>query len=282
DDLLDDEARFIDESQVTAVVGASVEVGRPVLRGRAEFRQLTESAGLVSRRGGVRLTSQPVEPLLLSAQSAFDLTDGTWIDGVVEVAVRPVESLRLSARAERHVPRFDFGSIWAYFDVAPVTEGRLGASFAPTTTSEVGAALRARHADLDDANLSGTDSENVADFADEFDYGVEGFARFRALGFRVNLSASAWGGDLGPTASVLLDLRRPILRWLSAELRATVWHFADPLRENLYGVSISEAVGLRVRLSRSADIRGDLQHAFSRSVGHRVRGLLSLSIEVWR
>ena len=272
DDLFDGSAPYIADPVTTFVFGGGVEVGATrIVRGRLQFREIREDAGLVFRRGAFALASQPIEELRLEGSTVFDLVDGALVDAQALVEVAVTDEVTAGVELERHLPRFDPGTIWAYFDLVPIHEGRLRASWKIDPRLEVGGALLGRVADF------GAEESRM-----ELDAGGEAWVRTRLLGIDTSLDAFVWGGALGPMAGVLLSGSRVLTSWLSLQGRASVWHFVDPLRQGLYGTSFSEALGFALRLSESTRVRGDVQHAYSRVTGHRFRGLVALSLEVWR
>jgi len=264
-----DRAPFLDEPSTTWVGGGALEIGRAeAVRGAVRFREVRDGDGLVGRRGALSLASEPVDALRVSVDGAWDLSDAELVDAVGAVTVRPSDEVTTRATVEHHVPTFDLGTIWAYFDLVPVSEASATVSWEPARGVELGGGLRGRRADFGDG--------------DELDAGAEGTVRFQLAGVRVGLSGFAWGGDLGPVAAVLLDAWRPVGSRVRLELRASAWHFDDPLRAGLYGTSVSEAAGVRFELTRQTWTRLSVEHAHSRVAGHRFRGLAALAIEVWR
>ncbi len=261
---------FVDPPDTTWLAGGSVELGRVRwARARVGFREVRESAGLVARRASVALASEPVDALRLEAAGVWDVLEKRWVDATAGLSIEPGRSVGVRATVERHVPVFDWGTIWAYFDRVPVDEARLGATWRVTDRLELGAAGRARRAAFEDRE-------------DEADLGVEGHVRARVAGFRLQVSGFSWGGDLGPVAAVLLDAARPLASWVLVELRASAWHFDDPLREGLYGTSLSEAAAVALEVTEATTLRLSLEHAYSRVVGNRFRALAALTFEVWR
>ncbi len=205
----------------------------------------------------------------MTARGVWDLLGQTIRDAEAEVTVTPVETLRFRLRAEHHVPRFDYGSIWMYFDLVPITEGLASATWSPTPHFELGAGARARHA-------------SISDVGDENDIGFEGHSLFRVAGFDVGLWGFTWGGNLGPVAGALLDVSRAFAWWVRFDLRASMWHFDDPLRQGLNGTSLTDALGVLFILSEPTTLRFDLQHSYNELVGHRFRFVAHLSVDVWR
>lgn len=261
---------FIDEPATTWTLGGLLEIGHSrYVRVQGAFREQREEAGLVSRRASLAAASQPLDAVRLEASGVLDVHDRRVVSVHGAVSVEPIDDLVWRASVERHVPVFDWGTIWAYFDVVPIDEGRLGATWRASERLTLGAAARVRHAEID----PGTD---------ETDYGGEGHVTVRALGGTFALSGFGWAGDLGPIAAVMLDASRPLAWWIVAELRASLWHFRDPIRDALDGTSVSEALGVRFRMSEPTSLRLELEHAYSAAAAHRFRALVHLSIQVWK
>jgi hypothetical protein len=268
-DLAPDRAPFIAPPTTTWALGAEAGVGRAeIARVSVGVREMFEDDGLVARRVAAAALSQPIDALRLRARSVFDLLDGAPVELGGEVLLTPIETWRLGARIEHDRPRFDPGTVWAYFDLAPMTE------IAATVAHD----LSGR------ATLRGGLTHRIADFGDdtERDTGLDGALSLRVAGFDFEAEAFVWGGSLGPTAAVLFSAARQFGPHLELDFRVSVWSFDDPLRAGIHGTSVSDALGGRVRFSESTSVRADLQHAYSRVVGHRLRALLALSIEVWR
>ena len=267
----EDRARFgfIDEPRTTWVTGGSIRAQwARLLRGRVAAREVWDESGVIARRFGAGVSSEPISGLMLQADGVWDLLGDQLADaeGSVTLAFSDVDVL---VRMERHVPVFDAGTIWAYFDVAPITEGSVGARWTPTRKVALGTAVHGRLAELDDEG-------------DVHDVGVEAYGRARIGSYRFGLSGFSWGGGLGPLAAVSADASRRIAQGVRLEGRASVWHFDDPLREGLYGTSLSESLSLRWELSELSVLRFEIEHATSRVVGHRLRALAWFSFEVWR
>lgn len=272
-------AYFIAPPIAAFTAGGAVELGRTQwVRGRVSFRQTWTPEATIAQRLATSLVSSPIPELRLSLDSVWELSDATLVDGVASVTASPLPQVAMTLRAARHVPRFDPGTIWAYFAVAPITEGELSATFRPTDRADVTAAVRVRHADLGvggqghDATLRG----------DDVDWGGEGRAAIRLGILRLAGSGFVWSGSLGPTAGVLFDGDLRVSPEVTLEAAASVWYFDDPLRTELYGITVSEMVGARWRLGSTTTLMAELDHATSRVVGNRFRAMLAVAIEVWR
>jgi hypothetical protein len=269
DNLSEDRAPHVLPPVTTWVAGAGLELGASrYVRARFGFRETFEEEGLVARRVSLALASQPIDALRLTAEGVLDGFDGTVTDVGANVAVEPADEWFFEAGFTHRVPRFDLGSVWAYFDVAPISDVTVRGELRPSDRLSLGLSVSGRRADLG--------------ATEDYDAGAGAYATARVLGFRLSLDAAGWGGELGPLASVLIGAERRFATWFSADLRASVWYFEDPLRQDYFGASFSEALGATFDLSESTHLRGDLEHAYSRVVGHRFRALVSLDIEVWR
>lgn len=254
-----------------AAYGARMELGDArVVRGRVTFRELRDEGGLVARRVAVGAVSRPHPRVALRTSGVVDPTDGALLDAMGEVAVTPSEAVAptvIRARVRHHEPRFDLGSIWAYFDVVPVTqlELQVDGSLGPV---KLGGALRGRRSDVGQTT--------------ERDVGVEGSIALERRSWRSSLTGWMWAGDLAPASAVLLDVRRRLGVRGDVYARGSVWHFDDPWRAPVYATSVASAVGLDLRLTDQARVRGEVEVAYNRVVGARVRGLVSLRVRAWR
>jgi len=68
----------------------------------------------------------------------------------------------------------------------------------------------------------------------------------------------------------------------SITVGASLWHFDEPEGQGLSGFSVSELLSAAYSVTEEVSTRLDVQHAYSADVGHRLRGLVNLAIEVWR
>jgi hypothetical protein len=273
---------YVAPAATTPLAHVALELGRAaIVRGRVAYREVWEldqgelDGGIISRRASLSLASEPLEALRLEADGVLDLLDtGDLASRVISaragVSVRASEALTVAARVERQVPRFDPGSIWAYFTVAPIAEAQLDASWRASDRVELGGTLRGRHAEL-----SGNDGADV-------DVGAEGRARARFGRLTLGGSAFVWSGDLGPMAGVLADGSLRVTRDLRLEARVTVWHFDDANRPELYGATVSEVLGAEWQVGDATTALVELEHAASRVVGQRFRAVFALRIEAWR
>lgn len=272
----------IAQAATTPIAHLALELGRTrIVRGRLALRETWElpefdvEGGTLSRRASLSLASEPVEALRLEADGVLDLLDtgpfeSRLIAARAGVTVRASDELTVAARVERQVPRFDPGSIWAYFTVAPIAEAQLDTSWRASERLELGGALRGRHAEL-----SGNDGADV-------DLGAEGRARARFGRLTLGGSAFVWSGDLGPMAGVLVDAALRVSKELRFEARVSAWHFDDANRPELYGATVSEVIGVQWQLGDATTALFELEHAASRVVGQRLRAVLALRIEAWR
>jgi hypothetical protein len=262
---------WADPAQTTWLAGGSLRGGPGAyLMAGAILRQLWNDDGsIVARRLGLTLTSDLDARVRLEGVGVVDLLDGTLITAMAAAEAHGDDgSLRLSY--ERQVPRFDPGSIWAWFAVAPIDQVRLSGSHRFTPDLELGGALRGRRADM-----GGNERE-------QYDAGVEGWMRSRIERLRVDASGFGWSGSLGPVAGVALDVSRPILPELALEAHVSLWHFDDDLHAGSYGTVVSESLVGVGTLTEQARIVVELTHAHSRVSGDRFRGLVSLLVETWR
>lgn len=257
----------------TWVAGARVHGGPGEwLQLSASVREAWEPSGTILRRAGFSLTSQPIELLRIEAVGVVDLLDLDLIDGLFAVQLRE-DAWSARASIERHVPRFDPGTIWAWFRLAPIDQARLAGSYRVSDDVELGGALRGRHADL--GEIGGQARE-------DWDAGIEAYLAARLERIDISLTGFLWSGALGPTAGVTLDARRRIIPEIAIGAHVSVWQFDDPLRDDLYGTVVSESIDGAFDVTEQASIVIELQHAASRVVGNRFRAIAWLRVETWR
>jgi hypothetical protein len=270
------QAPWIEEPPLTPVAHGALELGvTEIVRGRMAYRQAWSEEGALFRRAGLSLASAPLPALRLDAHGVLDALDGAVIAAMLAARVEASERTTLAARVERNVPRFDPGTIWSYFEVAPVDEAQLDVAYRPGSDAalgqtELGGALRVRRADL--GRRAPTD----------VDLGGEGRARARLGRLSLGGSAFVWSGSLGPMAGVLADARLRLLSDLQVEARVSVWHFENDNRPALYGTIVSAVLGLRWQVGRETRVLAEIEHAHSRVTGHRLRAVVALDVEVWR
>lgn len=268
---------FTVQGNVRASAGA-------ILSASLGARQTWDGDGTVLRRAWLALASQPVPLLRLEASGVLDLLTTTVVDGVAQGELSE-DAWNLRLTLEHHVPRFDPGTIWAWFYAAPISELSIGGSYrfegrvlpsgeVALGDLELGGSLRGRHADL------GADA--LGQGRSDLDAGLEAWLRTRMLGFEVSTSGFVWSGNLGPVSGVGLDVSRRFLEELLFELHVSVWHFDDPNRPELYGVVVSEALDGVIQLGRETEIVLELSHAGSDASGHRFRFIGLLRVETWR
>jgi len=253
----------------TWVLGATV-AGGPgrALQASLTYRYLWEADGEVVSRLAAALSSQPLPWLRLDATGVWDFLTDEVIEARAGVQLGE-DDVIVRVGAQRWVPRFDPGTIWAWFSVAPITQGELSARWRVTADFAMGGALRGRHAELDERD-------------DDLDAGLDAWIRGRWEGFTLGVSGFGWTGALGPLAGVSLDLSRRFFGFVQLALDVSVWHFDDPNRPTIYGAVVSEVLEARFRIVPEVQVVAEAQHATSRVVGHRFRGILAIRVEPWR
>jgi hypothetical protein len=251
----------------------------PAIAASVGVRQTWDGDGTVLRRAWLSLSSQPIEILRMEASGVLDLLSSTVVDAVAHAALAE-DAWNLRLTLEHHVPRFDPGTIWAWFYAAPIQELSLGGSYRFGSNAielgdvELGAALRGRHADLG--------ADDLGQGRNDFDAGGEGWLRTRILGCEISATGFVWSGSLGPLAGLGLDVARRFLTEFALELHVSLWHFDDPNRPALQGLVVSEALDGVIQIGPETEVVVELQHAGSDAGGHRFRFIGLLRVETWR
>lgn len=180
-------------------------------------------------------------------------------------------SLKLFARAEGiyHHPRFDLGTIWAFFEVAPTTQVRVGSQLHWQDDFTLGATLMHR-------------TTHFSDVDDQRDYGGEVEVGGTLEHILMSLTGFAWLGDLDHWRGLRLHMERPLATFVAIRAGASLWDLSDPSRQVLSGLTVAEYAGVAWSIAAGTRLSAELQHGYSDISGHRWRIMSSLSIEVWR
>lgn len=248
------------------VYGGHLRIGDArYLRAELLFRETRDGSGLVARRVGAGLLSRPWSILTLRARVLHDPALGRIVDALGEAALA-LKKTSVRVRVFHHEPTFDLGSIWAYFDIIPVQQAELVATHTMGPV-RLNAALRGRRA--------------IGDRT-ERDVGGELGAQVHLGAWRLGANGWFWTGDLTPVAFVGADVRRAIRDRGEVGVRASLWRFTDPFRNELYASSFSATLYGGYRLTEYAQVRGEFEYGYNRIVSSRLRGLVSLRVRLWR
>ncbi len=252
----------------TRLFGAAVAVGLDrYAKARAFVREMRSEEGTVLSYAGVGLTSRPHAALELRGDMVWELGRGELVEAYAELAAHAFEGTA-RVRIRHHVPRFDAGSIWGFFDPVPVSQLELALDAPPIGDVRLGGILRGRRSE------PGNEVER--------DLGGELWGRIARGGWRAELRGFVWGGSLRPVAAVLGEVRRNIGARGAAWWRGSVWRFDDPWRQQRDTTSVSLAFGGEFRLTRQSRFALDVEWAHSGLVRHRVRALASFLLRTWR
>jgi len=249
-------------------LAAKLEVGdESIVRAQASVREVFDDDGIVTRRVGLSLRSSPVAAVHLSTLAVVDAIDPALVLGNVSAHWQPGDvSLRASADVMR--PRFDLGSIWAYFPTATVEQGELGMSVELTDVSEVGGGLRGRRTEVSNAP--------------DHDAGVHAFVGTAVNRFQVSGEGYVWLGDLGDLWGADARVTRALNESLQAELGVSVQRVNDPARVAFDGVTVSSFARTAWQFTQHTQAAVELTHAYNRFVAHRFTALASLQFGAWR
>jgi hypothetical protein len=259
---------YIEPAVQTFMAAANVEAGlQQLVRLRASYRSVQQTGGILERRLGFGAVSQPLAPLRLDAHSVFDLLTFGLIDGDVAASLVGA-GWTARAQLERHVPRFDPSSIWAYFDVAPIwmSSLRLARSLGSGFDAAIG--VQARRTDLP----SGAEQE----------LGFDARASLHDERDTLSMSGFGWAGGTGPLWGGSLAGSRRISLPIRVEAEVSLMRIDDPQRAALAGVSLYELLGAHFTVSDESEIEVEITHAQSRAAGDRFSVLAFLHLGAWR
>jgi hypothetical protein len=259
---------YIAPPAATWLGAALVEVGRESsVRVRAGYRSVQQDGGLLERRFGLGLSTQPSESLRFAAHGVLDALALGLIDAqfAANLIARPWYA---GLQLERHEPRFEPASIWAYFDVAPMWLGslRMAREFGPAF--EVAVAGRARRTELAPRP--------------EHELGADLSANFHDPRDTLSLNAFGWAGGTGPLWGAAASATRRITRVVRVEAELSLMRIDDPLRAALAGVSMYELLAAYFAVTDESEVQIAVSHAHSRAAGQRLSVLAFLHLGAWR
>ena len=257
------------QAPVTTVLGAAgVEIGdEHSVRLRASYRALQEAGGWLERRFGIGLASSPVTALRIDAHGVVDALRLGLIDAELGATLtHDAWHARLSL--ERHEPRFEPTSIWAYFDVAPLWLATARAS--------------RRFGEAVDVSLGANGRRTELSAGPEHELGMDGTASVHDERNSLTLNGFAWAGGTGPLWGTTLSGSRRVTRPIRVEAEVSLIRIDDPLRAALSGVSMYELLAAHFAVTEETDLELAFSHAHSRAAGQRLSLLLFLHLGAWR
>lgn len=244
-------AEHIEPAVTTAAFGSGLWFGPDdLVRVGAHFRELREEGDLVERSVAATVGSAYLRPLRIDGHAVLDPVSTRVVNAVMAARAR-VGAFAPHAEVQRRVPRFDRGSIWAYFDVAPVSEASVGSDVVvirgaqwSAPVLQLGASLRARRTEL------GTDEDD--------DLGTRGHVDFELARHRVVLSGFAWDGGLGGVWGADLQSDYRATRALTVSPRVSAFRLADGSGPRGERVGMVEALQLAVLASAHTDVGAEV------------------------
>jgi hypothetical protein len=261
-------ASYIEPPVTTWVGGASAEIGEErIVRARASFRTLHEEGGFLERRLGLGLASAPSQAWRFDTHGVVDTLRFGLIDAQLGASFTR-DQWHTRWQVERHEPRFEPASIWAYFNVAPLWLSSLRAArqFTPNVDASLG--------------LSGRRTELPG--GAEHELGVDASASLHDERDTVTLTGFGWAGGTGPLWGTSLSASRHVTLPIRIEAEISLMRIDDPLRAALSGLSLYELLGAHFAVSEESDLEIALSHAHSRAAGERLSLLAFLHLGAWR
>ncbi|MCB9624323.1 MAG: hypothetical protein H6723_13490 [Sandaracinus sp.] len=250
------------------VIGGTASVGDArVVKVDAIAREARDEGGdLAARRVGRRRAKPPASSALgLRAHGLWDPTDGTLVDAVAEIeGLTPRGLVRASAR--RVEPRFDLGSVWAFFDVVPTDQLSLGGSCASDVPRWPARCMGALDAAGRDRLRRGR-----RDVCRPARRRPIRRARRPALGGQRRQHGTRVRGSRPRRAAPSTCTRVPP-SGISITRGSSVFTATASRPQRRASALLTEQVRLR----------GELEWMHNRVAGHRVRALASLTLRVWR
>lgn len=251
------------------LLSASAYIGR--LRGirlGGHYRNVRDRTGLLQREAAVSLGSRSLAPLVLDAHGVFDARTLDLVDGQAEASLRTGPAVT-RARLRRQVPRFDYGSIWAFFAVAPTWQASVGTDVQLAAPVTFGLELRGRRLSPDGARR-------------ELDLGVLGRASLARGRLVADAVGFVWEGDLGESYGADAGGSYRLARWLELQVRASLYRVEGVGAALMPSLSFGQLLGAAFRIAEGAQASLEASHSHSRPAGHRLSLLAWLNLEAWK
>ena len=259
---------YLSAPTITWLGAASMELGEErTLRARVSYRALQESGGWLERRLGLGLASAPSSGLRFDTHGVLDALRLGLIDAQLGASLTR-DQWHARLQLERHEPRFEPASIWAYFDVAPVWLSTL--RVARQFNDHVDVSL----------GVSGRRTELAA--GPEHELGVDGATSLHDERDTLTVTGFGWAGGTGPLWGTSLAASRRLSLPIRIEAEVSLIRIDDPLRAALAGLSLYELLGVHFTVSEESELELALSHAHSRAGGDRLSLLAFLHLGAWR
>jgi hypothetical protein len=267
----------VQDRAAAGVIGVAVEtLGDGPLHTRATWRRVVSGDGIAEEKAGLSADLTLSERVRFFGDAVYSIPQrllatlsvgGEWIG---------VRGHSVGIELARYRPTFDLTSIWASFWVDPTDDARVRGEVPLGRGWRVSGAVFGRRYALSEL----APSPNSAVLPDLYAVGASlglSSPRVKNQGtFRVQ----GEGGALGARAGADVMLRvwlRPRIRW---DVGLSAWWVTDALRPERDVVSFGFVTGALVRLGRIADIGVNLEDDVNRLVGHRMRAMAVLDLQV--
>ena len=257
------------------------------LHSRGTYRETQAEGGLGERRVGWQGDYTPFDPWTVRGQVVYDLGLEVLSEAQAGTEIRIVDPVVASADWVYYLPTFSMESIWNYFSVQPMNDGRLGVRVRPTDALEIATTGWVRFFS-DQGGGGGRGSFPATPATAVSDTGGDVQARLRNQVGEATLrlsGAGGFGGDrMGAEAYVMKSFAND--RW-RAEVFPSVWYYQDDLREaaatpvRASAVSFSYVLGGLYRYSKEANLHLQYEHSINKIVGNRFRLLAILDLSFW-
>lgn len=247
---------WLDDAPTTWLSGVGAVVGREKwMQGSAFFRDLRDRTGALQRSFSVGFKSSPGNGVGLASSAIFDGFSWDVVRGRIEVSwAGALGSLKL--RGTRELPRYDYASIWLFFNPAATWGGELSYETSVGMRSLVGARVRTRL--MEPPHGAGL-----------WDAGGDVFVSSSEGRLEWDMRASLIAGDnpflYAVDGGASYRVGHGVVAYGRAGARRVVAAFA----EGLPGVSLAQQVGVTFPVEDVTEGKIELAHASGGGVRHR-------------
>jgi len=297
-------------SDVAPAMGFAIEsAGLTQLHGRLTYRRVLNTgesnasqfaSGLTTpvSYDGTRISSERIGysvdatlPSLGGVKGglAYDLYGAKFATVYASVDGFVTQRLTLSFDYDFYQPAYDADSIWNFFASEPMNDFGLRGVFDATDNISVSASAHARVYNVRTSPDSTTSSPNITPTINPnyypsngtpFDEGGSLAARYRFGEGLYGVRASGNFGDGGDRVGGDIYGERTLETRYLFTGRASLWQWDDKLRPDRNATSFGYVAGVGYTFAPRARALFEFEHNMNRIVGHRLRGMLWLTLAV--
>lgn len=278
DELFDDEhTEFLDPPTRVVVAGGLSLIDFDWVTAEVAYRQgiIPGDGGRSSYQRLAGVASVSAGPFRGGLVAGGDLALGRLDELSLELGVRPISWLAISALGRYDAPVFDIDSIFAAFWSDPSLDFELKLGFRLLPALELGLSGLVRQVGFLSPEGDAFDEEGLR-------YGGQAYGRIRWRWLQAELRGRIGLGYGGRRVGVIGRLvATPSGRRMSLDLRGIVLGLRDDLQPADHRITLGYVVGARYQMDRDAALLFEFEHNSSHELGQQFRFLVLLDLGLW-